>query len=453
MRVLMRVPMKVRVGMLLKGPVRLPTRVSINARIRPWGRWLAPAVIASLLSACAALPAPGEPALDENQYRPGPMVLDPLPANPFGNYQARVKRVLEANLVAVPGFPRVQQIQWNLPFRLPARNCSLKPAAPSTGILLVHGLSDSPFVFRDLGAYLSAHCMEVRTLLLQGHGTRPGDLVGADADVWRAQVASQFRALARSVDRAFIGGFSLGGGLATEYALSGQAPVPAGLVSFAPAWELNGLSKVLWLAPVAGLFSDFVAREPERNPVKYESVPFNAGAQTADVLSGAQAAIEGQERIDLPLFLVASEADSVINLGYLTRQFRSRFVAPANRMLVFRDLREPWPEGDGDARIRSFNSYLPELNIREFSHQSLAIAPSNPLYGPGAPLQRCLEPNGLSVADCQALPDGALWYGAWHEGALEVPTSRLTWNPWFPDMAKALVGFLGAGYTATHESH
>ncbi len=30
-----------------------------------------------------------------------------------------------------------------------------------TGIMLVHGLSDSPFVFRDLARYLAERCIEV----------------------------------------------------------------------------------------------------------------------------------------------------------------------------------------------------------------------------------------------------------------------------------------------------
>ena len=46
----------------------------------------------------------------------------------------------------------------------------------------------------------------------------------------------------------------------------------------------------------------------------------------------------------MPLFLVATEADSVINVSYLTEQFQRRFRHPASRMLVFRDTRRPWPD-------------------------------------------------------------------------------------------------------------
>lgn len=396
-----------------------------------WFRTLLLLTLLGSTTACASGPS---------LYTAGSQQITAEPVTDFDSYRDRVRAVLETNRVALDGFPREQQIDWNLPFRRPAaKDC---PPGPSTGILLVHGLSDSPFVFRDLADYLSDQCIEVRTLLLQGHGTRPGDMVDASASVWRQQVRNHFQALADSVDRPFIGGFSLGGALATEYALSGQSPKPAGLVALAPAWELNGLGSYLWLARVADLFGDFVEEEPELNPVKYESLAFNAGAQTADVLSETQDILESRQHWDLPLFLVATEADSVINLDYLVQQFRNRFTHPDSRMLVFRDLRQPWPDTLQSPRIESLNSFLPQFNILEFSHQSLAISANNELYGPGAPLQRCLEPNQMSVEDCRTLPPEQLWFSAWHGEPKAVPTSRLTWNPWFPEMADKIAQFL-----------
>lgn len=373
-------------------------------------------------------------------YTPGPDRLDANPFVSFEQYQSRVRSYLDSNLVAIDGYPRAQQIDWNLPFRQPAANHC--PGDRSTGLLLVHGLSDSPFVFRDLAESLAQRCVEVRTLLLQGHGTRPGDMITADAAVWRTQVSTHFQALARDVDRAFIGGFSLGGALATEYALSGEGARPDGLVALAPAWQLNGLRNYLWLAGVARVFADFVEEEPELNPVKYESVTINAAVQIGEVLKRTQTAIDQPGTGELPLFLVATEADSVINLDYLTGRFHDRFAHPDSRLLVFRDTRQAWPANREDGRTTFFNSYLPDANILEMSHQSLAIAPDNELYGLGAPLQRCLEPNGLSLNACQQLPDTELWFSAWHDGARSVPTSRLTYNPWYDQMVASLTEFL-----------
>ena len=151
-----------------------------------------------------------------------------------------------------------------------------------------------------------------------------------------------------------------------------------------------------------------------------------------------------QESIDMPLFLAATEADSVINLDYLITQFRERFTNPGNAMVIFRDTRTPWPNAQADERIRFLNSYLPDANILEFSHQSLLIAPNNELYGLGAPLQRCLEPNNISLEGCRQLPEEDLWFSAWHDTERPVYTSRLTYNPWFDDLAEAVGTFIQA---------
>lgn len=373
-------------------------------------------------------------------YSPGPSTLGGEPVTDFDRYVESARVYVDTNLVPVDGFEREQQVLWNLPFRLaPAADCE---PGDSTGLLLVHGLSDSPFVFRDLARYLADQCIEVRTLLLQGHGTRPGDMVTASAEVWRDQVRNHFVALSKDVDRAFIGGFSLGGALATEYALGQAVPPPAGLIAVAPAWQLNGLRDYLWLAPIADFFGDFVEKEPELNPVKYESFSFNAGSQIGDVISAAQGRLVQQESVEMPLFLAATEADSVINLDYLVTQFRERFTNPGNAMMIFRDARKSWPDAQADERIRFLNSYLPDANILEFSHQSLLIAPDNELYGMGAPLQRCLEPNNISLDECRQLPEQELWFSAWHDTERLVFTSRLTYNPWFDDLAESIGAFI-----------
>ncbi len=391
------------------------------------------------LAGCQASPA---------LYTAAPEQLQAAPVTDFSRYRAGVKTHLEQYRVAIDGFSRAEQVAWNLPFRRsPATNCT-GPGEPRRGILLVHGLSDSPFVFRDLAGALAERCLTVHTLLLQGHGTRPGDLIEARAEVWREQVRQHFAALAAAVDQAFIGGFSLGGALATEFALDPETPTPAGLLALAPAWELNGLREYLWLAPYADLVADFVEEEPERNPVKYESLALNAATQLARVRADTQARLTSPSRRDLPLMLVATEADSVINLDFLVRQFQQRFENPANRMLVFRDLRNPAPELQQDDRILSLDSYLPQQRILEFSHMALAIAPDNLLYGREGELHRCLEPNSLTLAQCRALAPDELWFSAWHEEDPGVPTSRLTFNPHFARMVAEIGQFLDRAVVA-----
>lgn len=385
---------------------------------------------ASLMVACAA-PAP--------LYQPSGTQLGADRIDSYDAYLSATRRHLEQNLLALPGFSRSDQIEWNMPFRNSLPDTCGK--GPRRGILLVHGLSDSPFVFRDIARTLAEDCVEVRTLLLQGHGTRPGDMINAQAGVWRKQVSNHFSALADDVDVALIGGFSLGGALATDRALSDQQPRPAGLVAIAPAWELNGLDNYLWLASAANLFLDFVEEEPELNPVKYESLTVNAAVQLTDLLERLHRSFEDRAPSDLPLFLVASDADSVINLPYLLDSFENRFNHPGNGMMVFRDQRREWAH-PANPDITLVDSYWPQQNILEFSHQSMPTSPENELYGIGQPLQRCLEPNRMTLAQCRALAPDELWYSAYSDREQPYPTSRLTYNPAFDQLADALSDFI-----------
>jgi hypothetical protein len=114
---------------------------------------------AMLSSACSATGA---------LYSPSPTQLAPGDAGDFAAYLATTRSYLEKNLVPVEGFPREDQIEWNMSFRVaPRESCT---GGTTRGILLVHGLSDSPFVFRDFARALAKDCVEVRTVLLQGHG-------------------------------------------------------------------------------------------------------------------------------------------------------------------------------------------------------------------------------------------------------------------------------------------
>ena len=70
--------------------------------------------------------------------------------------------------------PRAQHIiEGNSPFVLKPDT----PERPQRGILMVHGLSDSAFLVREIGEFFRQQGFYVFAMLLPGHGTRPGDLL------------------------------------------------------------------------------------------------------------------------------------------------------------------------------------------------------------------------------------------------------------------------------------
>lgn len=401
-----------------------PRRGTRRPRVRPL---LVAAGLAALVVGCSAPPP---------LYTPAPRLFTAGPEPDYGAYLRATRAHLERHAVAVGDFPRERQIDWRMPFeREPGPGCD---GRPQVGLLLIHGLADTPFVFRDLADRLAAHCVRVRAVLLPGHGTRPGDLVAAESGQWLAFARAHARALAGQVDRFYVGGHSMGGAIATILALEAPGRTD-GLVALAPSWELDGLRNAIRLAPLAAPFIDFLEHEPEINPVKYESLAVNAGDEIGEIRARVQAAIErGGAAAGMPLLLAATAADSVIDVPYLGRTFAQRFGHRRSRMLVYRDPRAPLPPWWQRQRMLARPSYLPGRRIAELSHQSLPVAAANPLYGPGRPLQHCLEPNGLARRACLARDPGSIWYAAYRgegERSAGRVTARLTWNPHFDDLA------------------
>lgn len=62
--------------------------------------------------------------------------------------------------------PEHRPVKWNHSFELPRQSAI-------GGVLLLHGMSDSPYSMRALGTALNQHGYHVIALRLPGHGTAP----------------------------------------------------------------------------------------------------------------------------------------------------------------------------------------------------------------------------------------------------------------------------------------
>jgi pimeloyl-ACP methyl ester carboxylesterase len=87
------------------------------------------------------------------------------------------------------------------------------------GILLTHGLSDSPYFMRYLAAFFQSNGYRVMAVLLPGHGTRPGDMLDVSWQEWAKAVAYGTDQLAAEVDEVYLGGYSAGGALSIYQSL------------------------------------------------------------------------------------------------------------------------------------------------------------------------------------------------------------------------------------------
>ena len=120
----------------------------------------------------------------------------PLGQSSFAAYQADTKAWVEAhrNYVSKTTNERAFELAANLPKEY-------RPEKPDgRGILLVHGLGDSPWSFSDIATSLAKEGILVRTVLLPGCGTKPADMMAATSEDWQRVVQEQADLLAKEVN-------------------------------------------------------------------------------------------------------------------------------------------------------------------------------------------------------------------------------------------------------------
>ncbi|HEC54490.1 MAG TPA: alpha/beta fold hydrolase [Gammaproteobacteria bacterium] len=328
------------------------------------------------------------------------------------------------------------ELEWNAPREWTAQMPN------GHGVLLVHGLGDSPGSFSDIGAQLATRGYRVRTLLLPGHGTQPADMLDVDIDEWRTTVAQQVALLRQEVDQVYLGGFSTGANLVLEYAM--DEPDIAGLLMFSPA--LRARNRFIWLLPWLAQVKPWL-RAPDgprqqQTPLRYQNVPTNGFAQfyrTSEAVRDKLATAT----FDRPVLVVSAAHDSVVDVQFVREIFAERFTHPDSRMIWYGDL----PAVQQSPRLLARSDHLPAERISQFSHMGVLFAPDNPLYGRNGSQPVCL--NGQTDEDFQRCRAGdPLWYSAWGYREAGKVHARLTFNPYFNWQAQVMDRVMQAALSA-----
>jgi len=177
--------------------------------------------------------------------------------------------------------PQHYQQNWN-------RSFELQSDAPAGGVLLLHGMSDSPYSLRALAETLSERGYWVIGLRMPGHGTAPSGLKYVKLPDMIAAVRIAMAHLSSAVgDRPIhIIGYSAGAALALDFSLDAAeglaTPMPASLVLISPAIRVNAAAALAGfksgLGSVPGLGGlTWLTVLPEFDPYKYNSFATNAG--------------------------------------------------------------------------------------------------------------------------------------------------------------------------------
>ncbi len=312
------------------------------------------------------------------------------------------------------------ELRWNGP-------AEWRPAGPARkGIVLFHGLGDSPWSFADIGRALAERGFLVRAVLLPGHGTKPADLMNVNVDDWRRLVKEQVALLKQAVPRIYLGGFSTGANLAVEYAM--DDPEVAGLLLFSPAFKAS--LPFDWAMPLLSWARPWLhapdASEAQQTPVRYLNVPTNGYTQYYYSSAGVRAKL-AERAYDKPVLMVSAQHDALIDVDFVRRQFLSRFTHPASRMIWYG---EAPPGGAGSPRVLVRGDHLPRQRISQFSHMGILFSPHNPVYGSDGSQRYCW--NGQDEAATRLCLDGApVWYSDWGYQEAGKVHARLTFNPYF----------------------
>jgi alpha-beta hydrolase superfamily lysophospholipase len=195
--------------------------------------------------------------------------------------------------------PHTQDTDWNRTFELPANN-------PKGGVLLLHGMSDSPYSLRVLGETLNKRGYWVIGLRYPGHGTAPSGLVTVTWEDMAAAVDLAMTHLASKTNSQplHMVGYSTGAPLAVNYTLENlEKTLPASLILISPSIGITPAAALAgWknaMAKIPGL-ENFAWTQiiPEFDPFKYNSFTANAGDQVHRLTRSVTAKIQSQAAHD-----------------------------------------------------------------------------------------------------------------------------------------------------------
>lgn len=403
-------------------------------------RWVALLLMAVMAAALLWLYDSGRGITHAVRWQPDPgPALVQQAGESFPSYRARA--VAHIRQYLSPAFPP-ETLAWLAPFEWhPGPGCA---GREDRGVLLFHGLTDSPFSLRDLAARLVGHCQTVRVILLPGHGTVPGHLLGVTLEDWRRAVDQSVLSFQAEHPHYWLGGYSLGGALAVDYVRRHPEASASGLLLVAPALDLD--SGALWVLPWLNRISGWLPRlawldlHDDTNPVKYESFPVNAAWQMARLVRELN---DGRVIRHWPLWAVLTADDATVSAPS-SLALLCRMMDPQQGRMIWYGSKAPARSCPGVEWQR------PAAGVLDYSHVSLPFSPDNPVYGKTPLYYSCVHyPAGSTqwrlCKGLESLGTTEPASGEITEANLQYPVlRRLTYHPGFDAMADDMLAFVAA---------
>lgn len=232
------------------------------------------------------------------------------------------------------------------------RSHVLKADNPIGGVLLVHGLSDSPYSLRKLGLRLHAEGYTVVWIRVPGHGTCPGALANVNWQDWSAAVRIAVKGLRKMLpDRVplVLAGYSNGGALSVQYALSAandpDLPRVDAILLFSPMIGISPLAQITRLYYTVAIVSQtrkaqWSGIEAEVDPFKFSSWPMNASVQAWAMTREVEeqlALLDKSGRMNElpPILAMQSVVDSTVTAAKLITELFDRLESKSSELFLF----------------------------------------------------------------------------------------------------------------------
>ncbi len=368
------------------------------------------------------------------------------------------------------------------------KSFELNTTNPKGAVLLLHGMSDSPYSLHTQAEYLHQNGYLVLCLRMPGHGTIPSGLRNMKWQDMARVVELGMKHLEEKLGSKpiHIMGYSTGAPLALNYTLKAleedsKLRVPNSLIFYSPAIGVSAAAPLaVWQSRVGYILGlpklEWNALLPEYDPFKYGSFAVNAGDQVYRLAKAVQKQFDKLQKHPSkksfpPVLSFSSIVDSTVSVSAVVDKLFNR-LPKGKHSLVFFDINHNFDRNNVvkssvleniqalrnstiqdnytfelisniNTKNRSVEriinhtevqplSYQWSKGLYSLSHLALPISPNDPLYGnKDAPKSPGIQLGHLAI------------YG--ETGVLQVSSSALLrqrWNPFHGYIKQRVLGFL-----------
>lgn len=327
------------------------------------------------------------------------------------------------------------------PFEWPIASdsqCASGIGGADKGFLLIHGLTDSPYLMRSMAKSIRGEypCAVIRAIILPGHGTIPGDSVDTEVmthENWIKAATYGFRSFddpTLGVESVYAVTFSTGAPVVvnhlfeitqdkqqfdSQYKDGIAEPKLKGAVFLSAA--IKAATRGAIFSPILRHIWPWLNKHNEQDAVRYESFSTHAGAEfyllTKDMHGDSF-------QFQRPLFVVISADDATVSPGDALKYFCN--ADTKNKQMIWYESNANTKKKLADYKVN--HECLQNITVRvaedvatdyykQFAHTALSVDPDDPHYGVTGAYKQCKgyfdmdEPANADFTECvnAKLPD------------------------------------------------